>query len=229
MSRFKRFSRRAGRSVFGVCFTSVLLVTAGLDSDEALYEEFPRASAGPVPFEVLVVRWRQVDLLFKGFFERPFGQQPQLMSFWDDGRTTHFVAIGESLHGYVVCLPEKRFVEIQYPGRPPRTVERLFITLKKDGADPIVIEQGRTERVTERIAILRVTDGNWTVQYRNEKLSEDKDIFDLFEGCDIIAKGEGAWRRFRVTHVSDETVTLEESYKHVLELISRAGNPAVQK
>jgi hypothetical protein len=231
MSRFrKRFSRRVEKVVFGVYLTIALLPVPALAAEEARSEGDARPRPDPVPFNVLGVVRRQVDVLFKGLVENPFKLQKYEPKFlWGEGGNTHYVPVGESLHGYTVCPPEKRMIELEDPGQPPRRVERYFITLKKQGEDPIAIEIWKTARVTERIAILQATDGKWTVYYRDEKLSEDKKVFEVFDDCDIIAKGEGGWRKFKVARVSDKTVTLEGTYEYLLELPSPAGNSKAQR
>ena len=171
------------------------------------------------PFKLQQVSVRHVDVLFKGVVENPFKLRLDVKFIWGRGSQTEYLQVGESLHGYMAYPLEIRTVEVEKPGEPPREEKRRFITLRRAGTDPIIIEMWKTAPVTERIATLEAAKGTWHVFHRGERLSEGEKIFEVFEGC-VIREIEGDRRVFKIARINDERVTLEGACEHVLKLPS---------
>ncbi len=159
-------------------------------------------------FKVVRIVQKKVDVLFKGFFENPFKLSPEPKFNWGRGSGTEYVTLGESIHGYTVYPLEKCVVEVEEPGKPGRKEERWFITLRKLGEDPVVIEMEKTAPVTERIATLEALRGKWIVQHRDDRLNVGAKVFEVFDGC-MIREIEGERKTFTVVSVKDEEVVLQ--------------------
>jgi hypothetical protein len=160
-----------------------------------------------IPFKVLRIVNRPVDVLFKGFVENPFKALYEPKFNWGRNNETDFVILGESFHSYKVYPLEKKIVEVEQPGSPPRKEERYFITLKKPGEDPVVIEKARTVRINERVAALEAKEGKWLVQHRDDRLSAGEKTFEVFDGC-VIREMGGEARSFTIASVTDNAVRL---------------------
>jgi len=169
------------------------------------------------PFKLQEIVQRPVDVLFRGFVDNPFTVPYDITLVWGGGRKSHYVPLGQTFHGYRVYPLEKRTVE--EPGAPGGKRDRYFITLKKEREHPVVIEMGKTVRITDRIATLEVKEGKWRVTHRDEKLSSGEKVFEVFDGC-IIRQIEGERREFTITRLADNTVTLKERISHVLRVSS---------
>jgi hypothetical protein len=129
------------------------------------------------------------------------------------------VPFGETFHGDTVYPLEKRIVEVvRERGSPPQQEERYSVTLKKEGEDAVVIKKGKTALVTERIATIEGKEGKWRVSHRDEPLSSEEKVFEVLDGC--VISEVGSRRKFTVTDVEDETVTLEKENKHALRVSS---------
>ncbi len=189
------------------------------DKAAALEEPKEEVPAEIAPFRLLHIEARTVDVLFHGVIRNPFTRTADVRLFWGRDVRSSYVGVGETYHGYKVYPLETRFEEVREPGQPPAKKNRYFVTLKKEGENPIVLEHGKTAKITERVATVEAREGEWLVLHRDWRLNLDENFFEVFDGC-VVREREGGKRKFTVSRVGDETVTLEGKDKHVLRVSS---------
>jgi hypothetical protein len=189
------------------------------DKAAALEEPKEQVPAEIAPFRLLHIEARTVDVLFRGWATNPFTRRVDVKFVWGPSPRSDVIPVGETYRGYRVYPFETRIVEVREPGQPPVKKNRYFVTLKKEGENPIVLEHGKTAKITERVATLEAGEGEWLVLHRNWRVNLDENFFEVFDGC-VIAERGGDKRKFTVTRVGDQTVTLEGKDKRVLRVSS---------
>jgi len=160
-----------------------------------------------IPFKIVEINRRPVDILFMGFSENPFKLRYDLQINWGGGHTT-FVPLGESFHGYRLYPLDKRLVEINEPGLPARKEERYFLTIKKPGEDPLIVERGKTVRENEAYAILDVGSARWRIRHRGKLIDSGDSYFEVYGGY-VLEEIGGKGRKYEIAIVRDTEVVLK--------------------
>jgi hypothetical protein len=161
-----------------------------------------------VPFKVVQIDRKPVDILFMGFIENPFKLRYDIQINWGKGEKTSIVPLGETFHGYRLYPLDKRIVQISELGLPPRHEERYFLTIKKPGEDPLVVERGETVRENEAFAILNPRGGMWKVRHRGELIDSGDGYLNVYGGYTLEEVG-GKGRTYEITIVRDTEVVVK--------------------
>jgi hypothetical protein len=175
----------------------------GVIPEEKKEEEKPKEPLPKgIPFRVTEIARKPVDILFKGFSENPFKFRLDLQINWGANTQTSFVPLGETFHGYRLYPLEVREVEINEPGLPVHKAQRRFLTIRKPGEEPLVVEEKKTVRENEAYANLDGGEGRWDVTHRGEKIVSGESRFEVYAQYQLTeVKGEG--RQFEVLAVKD--------------------------
>ncbi len=165
-------------------------------------EEQPAELPEGIPFRVLDIGRKPVDILFKGFTENPFKFRLDLQINWGANTQTSFIPLGETFHGYRLYPLEVREVMVNEPGLPPRKVKRRFLTIKKPGEEPLVVEEKKTVRENEAYAVLDAGQGRWNIKHRDETVATRESYFEIYAQYQLTEVG-GDNRQYEVLSVND--------------------------
>jgi hypothetical protein len=168
------------------------------DDEEKPKEPLPKG----VPFRVLEITRKPVDILFKGFVENPFKLRFDLQMHWGMGTKMSIVPLGEMFRGYGLYPLEKKVVEVNDPKMGPRKEDRYFLTIQKPGEEPLIVERGKIVREREARAVFDAGQGRWDITHRDEKIASAESYFEVYAQYQLAEIG-GEARKFEVLAVKD--------------------------
>lgn len=166
--------------------------------EEPLEDPLPKG----VPFRVLQITRKPVDILFKGIFENPFKLRLDLQINWGENTQTSFVPLGDSFRGYRLYPLEIKEVEINDPKMGKRIEKRRFLTIKKPGEEPLIVEEGKVVRENEAMGLVDAGQGSWDIFHRGEKVASDQSVFEVYAQFKLEEIG-GQKRAYDVVEVND--------------------------
>lgn len=171
-----------------------------------------------IPFRVTQITRKPVDILFKGIFENPFKLRLDLQINWGENTKTSIVPLGDSFRGYRLYPLEIKEVEIDDPKMGKRTEKTRYLTIKKPGEEPLIVEQGKVVRENEAMAMLDAGQGRWDIYHRNEKVASDQSYFEVYAQFQL-RELEGKKRVYDVVEVNDSQKQLVLREKDGEELV----------
>ena len=190
------------------------------DEDNPPVVVTPSSNNTNLPFTVLDINRKPVDILFMGFSRKiPVERDPiergdyDLQINWGGGETT-FVRLGGNFHDYELFPLEKIEEIYQLPGiSRPQKRSRYFLTIRKlsgeDKGKPIKVEKGKTVQQNEPVAILQAKKGQWQATHRGSVMSRGQSDFELYGGY-VLNEIGGEERAYKVIEVRDTEVVLED-------------------
>jgi hypothetical protein len=155
-----------------------------------------------IPFRVTEITRKAVDILFQGFMENPFKFRLDLQINWGANTKTSIVPLGDTFHGYRLYPLEERLVELDDPKMGKRTEKTHFLTIKKPGEEPLVVEKKKVVRENEAMAMLDAGQGRWDIYHRGEKVASDQGFFEVYAQFQL-RELEGEKRVYDVVEVND--------------------------
>lgn len=168
------------------------------DEEEKPKEPLPKG----IPFRVTEISRKPVDILFKGFIENPFKLRYDLQMHWGMGTEMSIVPLGEMFRGYRLYPLDKKVVEVNDPKMGRHKEERYFLTIRKPGEEPLIVQRGKIVREREAYAILDGEESRWDVTHRGEKVVSDQSFFEVYAQYRLKEVG-GQNREFEVLAVND--------------------------
>ena len=155
-----------------------------------------------IPFRVLETTRKPVDILFKGFVENPFKLRLDLQINWGENTETSIVPLGETFRGYRLYPLEERVIELDDPKMGKRKEKTHFLTIKKPGEEPLIVEKGKVVREREAMGLVDAGQGRWDIVHRGEKVASDQNIFEVYAQFRLQEIG-GEKRVYDVVEVND--------------------------
>jgi hypothetical protein len=161
-----------------------------------------------IPFKVLAIDYRPVDILFYGYIRLPDGTFIQI-NFANNTRT-NLVPEGGVFQDYNIGKLEKKDVMVKRQGFPKPVPEpRYSITIQKEGGEPIRVEKGQSVTESLPVATFERLSGPWQVKHGKKLLSQGQTTFDVYTGDTLVEMG-GEGKTFEILSVAGNRVTVKD-------------------
>jgi len=162
-----------------------------------------------IPFKVVDIAFKPVDILFFGFIRMP-GRGLFLQINFANNTRTNMVPEGGFFQDYRLSSLVKKEKMVQPPGfSRPYKKDAHFITIQKEGGQPIEIERGQTVTESMPVATLQALAGKWQIRHGDKVVSTVESIFDVYAG-DTVSEVGGQTKTFEIVRVEENRVRLKD-------------------
>jgi hypothetical protein len=163
-----------------------------------------------VPFGVASIVFKPVDILFMGFFHNPITGKMDIQINFANNTRTNLIPEGGYFQDYRVYNFEREVVMVKPAGfGSPYPDDRFFVTIQKEGGEPIRVEKGKSVMEELPVATLQVASGQWQIKHGKKEIGRGQNVFDVYPG-DTIIELEGGGRSFEVLDVKGTGIRLKD-------------------